>query len=221
MSFVLHCFIFFRGRTMATQEVPPGSQAEESSALDLPSSCDIKDYVLQRPSQEAHSEAFSSVETFSLPSSSDVDPDTSNLNIAQRDSCTSENFWFDPSVKGQPETKTEDDGLRKSLDRFYELFGHPPPASRNPLSASVCQCLSQKINDLKGQESQKYALRSFQMAQVIFNRDGCSVLQKHSRDTHFYPLEEGSESLDNETTTPGLSKDIIHFLLQQNIMKDP
>ncbi|XP_074173520.1 shieldin complex subunit 1 isoform X4 [Rhinolophus sinicus] len=62
------------GRTMATQEVPPGSQAEESSALDLPSSCDIRDYVLQRPSQEAHSEAFSSVETFSLPSSSDVDP---------------------------------------------------------------------------------------------------------------------------------------------------
>ncbi|XP_019500152.1 PREDICTED: uncharacterized protein C20orf196 homolog isoform X2 [Hipposideros armiger] len=210
-----------RTQTMATQEVTPGSQSEDSNALDLPSACDMRDYMMQRPSQEAHSEAFSSLETFSFPSSSDVDPDNSDLNIAQSDSWTSENFWLDPSVKGQPETKTEDDGLRKSLDRFYEMLGHPQPASRNPLSASVCQCLSQKINELKGQESQKYALRSLQMARVIFNRDGCSALQRHSRDTHFYPLGEGNMSLDNEKPIPGLSKDIIHFLLQQNVMKDP
>ncbi|XP_015452758.1 uncharacterized protein C20orf196 homolog [Pteropus alecto] len=204
---------------MATQEVTPGSQSEESSVLDLPSACDIRNYMLQRPSQEAHSEAFLSVEALSIPTSSDVEPDTSNLNTAQNDSWHSENFWLSPSVKGQPETKTEDDELRKSLDKFYEMFGHPQPASGNLLSASVCQCLSQKIDELKGQESQKYVLRSFQMARVIFNRDGCSVLQRHSRDTHFYPLER-SVSLDNETPTPGLSKDIINFLLQQNVMKD-
>lgn len=204
---------------MATQEVTPGSQSEESSVLDLPSACDIRNYMLQRPSQEAHSEAFLSVEALSIPTSSDVEPDTSNLNTAQNDSWNSENFWLSPSVKGQPETKTEDDELRKSLDKFYEMFGHPQPASGNLLSASVCQCLSQKIDELKGQESQKYVLRSFQMARVIFNRDGCSVLQRHSRDTHFYPLER-RVSLDNETLTPGLSKDIINFLLQQNVMKD-
>ncbi|XP_058540921.1 shieldin complex subunit 1 isoform X1 [Neofelis nebulosa] len=146
--------------------------------------------------------------------------DTSNLNSEQNDSWTSENFWLDPSVKGQVKTKAEDDGLRKSLDRFYEVFGCPQPASGNALSAAVCQCLSQKINELKGQESRKYALRSFQMARVIFNRDGCSVLQRHSRDVHFYPSGEGSVSLDDEKPTPGLSKDIIHFLLQQNVMKD-
>ncbi|XP_045301208.1 shieldin complex subunit 1 isoform X2 [Leopardus geoffroyi] len=146
--------------------------------------------------------------------------DTSNLNSEQNDSWTSENFWLDPSVKGQVKTKAEDDGLRKSLDRFYEVFGCPQPASGNALSAAVCQCLSQKINELKGQESQKYALRSFQMARVIFNRDGCSVLQRHSKDVHFYPSGEGSVSLDDEKPTPGLSKDIIHFLLQQNVMKD-
>ncbi|XP_039719705.1 shieldin complex subunit 1-like isoform X4 [Pteropus medius] len=204
---------------MATQEVTPGSQSEESSVLDLPSACDIRNYMLQRPSQEAHSEAFLSVEALSIPTSSDVEPDTSNLNTAQNDSWNSENFWLSPSVKGQPETKTEDDELRKSLDKFYEMFGHPQPASGNLLSASVCQCLSQKIDELKGQESQKYVLRSFQMARVIFNRDGCSVLQRHSRDTHFYPLER-SVSLDIETPTPGLSKDIINFLLRQNVMKD-
>ncbi|XP_066869179.1 shieldin complex subunit 1 isoform X4 [Kogia breviceps] len=146
---------------------------------------------------------------------------TSNLNTEQNDSWTSENSWLDPSVKGPPETKAEDAGLRKSLDKFYEVFGHPQPASGNSLSTSVYQCLSQKINELKGKENENYTLRSFQMARVIFNRDGCSILQKHSRDAHFYPTREGSASLEDEKLTPGLSKEIIHFLLQQNLMKDP
>lgn len=205
---------------MATPEVTLGSQSEESNVLDLPSACDIRDYMVQRPSQEAHSEALSSVEALSTPSS-DGDPETRNLNTAQNDSWTSENSWLDTSVKGQPETKTEDGGLRRSLDRLYEVFGCPQPASANPLSAGVCQCLSQRIRDLEDRESHKYALRSFQMARVIFNRDGCSVLQRHARDTDFYPRGEASVSLDDEKPTPGLSKDIIHFLLQQNVMKDP
>ncbi|XP_039080654.1 shieldin complex subunit 1 [Hyaena hyaena] len=205
---------------MATQEATPGSQSEESSALDLPTVNDIRDYVLQRPHQEPDSEPFSSVEALSSLCSSDLDPDINNLNSEQNDSWTSETFWLDPSVKGQVKTKAEDDGLRKSLDRFYEMFGHPQLASGDPLSASVCRCLSQKINKLKAQETRKYALRSFQMARVIFSRDGCSVLRKHSRAVHFYPLGEGGVSLDDEKPTPGLSKDIIHFLLQQNVMKD-
>ncbi|KAF5924914.1 hypothetical protein HPG69_008588 [Diceros bicornis minor] len=143
--------------------------------------------------------------------------DSSNLNAAQNDSWTSENFWLDLPVKGQPETKEEDDGLRKSLDRFYEMFGRPQPASGDPLSTSVCQCLSQKINELKGQENQKYALRSFQMARIILNQDGCSVLRRHSRDAHFYASGEGSVSLEDEKPIPGLSKEVLHFLLQQNI----
>ncbi|XP_054580425.1 shieldin complex subunit 1 [Eptesicus fuscus] len=206
---------------MATPQATPDSQSEESNTLELPSACDLRDYVLREPSQEAHSEAVSSAEGLSILSSSEVDPDSGHLNTTPSDSWASENFWLDPSVNGQPETKTEDEELRKSLDRLYEMFGHPQPASRNPLSASVCQCLSQKIHELQGQESQKYALRSFQMARVIFNRDGCSLLQRYSRDARFYPLGEGSQSLDDEKPTPGLSKDIIRFLLQQNVMEDP
>ncbi|XP_062959237.1 shieldin complex subunit 1 isoform X2 [Cynocephalus volans] len=235
--------------SMAAEEATPSSQEEEDSTLDLPSVCDIRDYVLQRPSPEANSESLSSGEFHSFPCSSDVDPDyrvrgteegvkekkvrsgagryslaqiqTSNINTEQNDSWASENFWLDPSVKGESETKEEEDGIRKSLDRFYEMFGHPKSGSGNTLSTSVCQCLSQKITELRDEESQKYALRSFQMARVIFNRDGCSILQRHSRDTHFYPLGEGSMSLDDEKPTPGLSKDIVRFLLQQNVMKDP
>ncbi|ELV13419.1 hypothetical protein TREES_T100004639 [Tupaia chinensis] len=206
---------------MATQENTPGSQSEESNVLDLPSTNDIRDYVLQRPSQEPNSEAFSSVEFLSFPCSSDVDPDTKSQNTEQNASWTFENFCLDPSVKSELETKEEDEELRKSLDRFYETFGHPQPVSRNSLSASVCQCLTQKITELRGQESQKYTLRCFQMARVIFNRDGCSALQRHSRDVRFYPLGEGSASLDDEKPTPGLSKDVVHFLLQKNVMKDP
>ncbi|KAM5303976.1 shieldin complex subunit 1 isoform 2-T3 [Glossophaga mutica] len=58
---------------MATQEGTPGSQSE-NSALELPSACDIRDYMLREASQEAPSEAVSSVEALSSPSSSEVDP---------------------------------------------------------------------------------------------------------------------------------------------------
>ncbi|XP_062059873.1 shieldin complex subunit 1 isoform X1 [Lepus europaeus] len=206
---------------MEAQEATPGSQSQESCVLDLPSACDIRDYVLQRSRQEPDSETFSSVEFHSFPCSSDVDPETDNLNTEPKDSWTSENFWLNSSVKRQSETEEEDDGLRKSLDTFYEAFGRLQPASGNPLTARVCQCLSEKIAELRGQESREYALRSFQMARVILSRDSCSILQRHARDAHFYPLGERSASLDDEKPIPGLSKDIIHFLLQQNVLKEP
>ncbi|XP_023593313.1 shieldin complex subunit 1 isoform X3 [Trichechus manatus latirostris] len=75
MPFILICFLFYCGRTMASQEATPSSQLEESNALDLPSACDIRDYVLQKPCQEANSEDFSSLEAFSFPCSSEVDPE--------------------------------------------------------------------------------------------------------------------------------------------------
>lgn len=59
---------------MATPQATPDSQSEESSTLELPSARDIRDYVLQERSQEAHSEAASSAEGLSILSSSEVDP---------------------------------------------------------------------------------------------------------------------------------------------------
>ncbi|XP_021110697.1 uncharacterized protein C20orf196 homolog isoform X2 [Heterocephalus glaber] len=202
---------------MAAAGSPPGD------SLDLPSASAVGDYVLllRRPGEGAGGESLSSAESHSVPCSSDIEPDSGNLNAEQKDSWICENLWPDSSAKSQLEAKKEDNGLRESLDRFYEVFSHPQPASGDPLLASVCQCLSQKIAELRGQGSQKYTLRSFQMARVIFNRDGCSVLRKHCRDTRFYPLREGSTALDEEKQTPGLSKAIIRFLLQQNVMKDP
>ncbi|KAK7807739.1 hypothetical protein U0070_026147 [Myodes glareolus] len=149
-----------------------------------------------------------------------VKSDSSSLNTERKGSWDSENFWLDPSTKGQLETSEEEDGLRTSLDRFYEAFARPLPDSGDQLSAPVCRCLSQAISELEGQESQKYTLRSFQMARVIFSRDGCSILQRHSRQTRFYPLEQGGNSLEDEEPTPGLSREIVHFLLEQNVMKD-
>lgn len=59
---------------MASQEVSPHCDSEESNDLNLPSAADMRDYVLQRSSQEVNSEAFSSLEALSLPCSSDVEP---------------------------------------------------------------------------------------------------------------------------------------------------
>ncbi|XP_017655353.1 shieldin complex subunit 1 isoform X2 [Nannospalax galili] len=60
---------------MEAQGATLGSQSTESCSLDLPTACYRSGYnALQRPSQEAQSEARSSVEPHSLFCSSDVDP---------------------------------------------------------------------------------------------------------------------------------------------------
>ncbi|XP_057637683.1 shieldin complex subunit 1 [Chionomys nivalis] len=206
---------------MESQADTPSSQSVESCSLNLPAACDFRGLeAAPEGSQGAGSKSLSSLDSHSFPCSSTADPDSSSLNTEQKGSWDSENFWLDPSAKGQLETSEEEDGLRKSLDRFYEAFAYPPPGSGDQLSAPVCRCLSQAISELEGQESQKYTLRSFQMARVIFSRDGCSILQRHSRETRFYPLEQGGNSLEGEEPTPGLSREIIRFLLEQNIMKD-
>ncbi|XP_062059876.1 shieldin complex subunit 1 isoform X3 [Lepus europaeus] len=68
---------------MEAQEATPGSQSQESCVLDLPSACDIRDYVLQRSRQEPDSETFSSVEFHSFPCSSDVDPESARSCICE------------------------------------------------------------------------------------------------------------------------------------------
>ncbi|XP_011238101.1 shieldin complex subunit 1 isoform X2 [Mus musculus] len=205
---------------MESQAATPSSLSGESCTLDLPAVCDTSSYEASQRVSQGSSNSLSSLESHPFLSSSTTDPDSNSLNTEQKGSWDSENFWLDPSSKGQLETNEEEDGLRKSLDRFYEAFAHPLPGSGDPLSASVCQCLSQTISELEGQESQRYALRSFQMAQVIFSRDGCSILQRHSRDTRFYPLEQEGSSVDDEEPTPGLSREVIRFLLEQTVMKD-
>ncbi|XP_060227918.1 shieldin complex subunit 1 isoform X3 [Meriones unguiculatus] len=228
---------------MESQESTPGSQSGESCSLDLPTARDIRGCEApQRAIPGASSQWPRSLESCSFPCSSTADSEfltlliwrnaennqpncsrfcsspflqsgSNSLSAEQKDSWDSET-WHDPSVKGQLETCEEDDGLRKSLDRFYEAFARPLTGAEDQLSAPVCQCLSQTISELQGQESKKYSLRSFQMARVIFNRDGCSVLQRHSRETRFYPLERGGSSVDDEEPIPGLSREIIHFLLE-------
>ncbi|XP_056679476.1 shieldin complex subunit 1 [Monodelphis domestica] len=144
--------------------------------------------------------------------------EASNLNSEQNDAGTSEDFWLNHSMANQPEP-VKDDGLRKSLDHFYEVYGQALPPPEDALSTAVSRRLSQKITELSSQESQKYALHSFQMAQVILNRDGYSVIQSHCKDVHFYPLEEGNASQDTQKPTPGLSTDVISFLLKESKTK--
>ncbi|XP_036605852.1 shieldin complex subunit 1 [Trichosurus vulpecula] len=205
-----------RLRAMEGQKTASDHCSEESSNfLDLSPTYDIAQQLQRKPRHEASSETSSSVD---IPASFPLDSEASNLNSGQNDPGTSENFWLNHSMANQPETM-EDGGLRKSLDHFYEVYGQTLPPPRDGLSKAVSHRLSQKITELTSQETQKYALRSFQMAQVILNRDGYSVIQNHSKDVHFYPLEEGNASLDKEKPTPGLSKDVISFLLKENKMK--
>ncbi|XP_074065605.1 shieldin complex subunit 1 [Macrotis lagotis] len=188
---------------------------DSSNILDLSPNYDIAQQLQVKAGHEASSETSGSMD---ILASFSLDSESSNLNSRQNDPGTSENFWLNYSMTSQPQTM-EDNGLRKSLDHFYEVYGQALPPPRDALSVEASHRLSQKVTELTRKESQKYALRSFQMAQVILNRDGYSVIQNHSKEVHFYPEEGGNASLDKEKPTPGLSKDVISFLLKKNEMK--
>ncbi|XP_038606860.1 secretogranin-1 isoform X2 [Tachyglossus aculeatus] len=202
---------------MEGQETTPSYQSEGSSLLDLPSAYDITDRILQTRGAGAISEASSSVENLGSLNSLAEYSNASNPNSEPNDPGTSEDFWLNDSSTAESGKKKED-GLRKSLDRFYETFGQAwfPPG--DPLSEAAVRCLDHQITTLASQESKKYALRCFQMARVILNRDGYSVLQRTSKQTLVSPLGGEAVSPDRAKSTPGLSKDVARFLSDQIAM---
>ncbi|XP_058143515.1 shieldin complex subunit 1 [Dasypus novemcinctus] len=192
------------------------SQSDGSSALTLPSSWDVKDYVLREPSQGA-GEASGSEDGPSFPCSSDVDPDSSNPNTGQSDPWAAEGSWLDPSARGHPEAGEEGAGLRAALDRFYAAPGQPL-ALGSPLAASVCHRLSRKIAELEARGGPAYALRRLQVARVVLSHDARPA---RPRARGFYPQGAGGASPREEKPTPGLSKDVLRFLLQQSAVGGP
>ncbi|KFP69920.1 Uncharacterized protein C20orf196, partial [Acanthisitta chloris] len=108
----------------------------------------------------------------------------------------------------------EDPDIRKSLDDFYEMYCRSHPGRIDPTYEAASQCLSQKISELASQDGTKYALCCLQMAQLVLNRDGCKIFPNHPPTACFSkPAEE--VMLEDRRRTPGLSDDILQFLLKQ------
>lgn len=108
----------------------------------------------------------------------------------------------------------EDPSIRDSLDGFYKMYCRKQPERKDPTYEAASQCLSQKISELKQKGGTKYVSRCLQMAQLVLNRDGCKIFPNHPPSACFSKPAEGEVLLENRRT-PGLSDDILQFLLKQ------
>ncbi|KFQ24307.1 Uncharacterized protein C20orf196, partial [Merops nubicus] len=109
----------------------------------------------------------------------------------------------------------EDTSIRKSLDGFYKTHCKERPDRMDPTYKAASQCLSQKISELAKQNGTKYTSRCLQMAQVVLNRDGCKIFPNYPTTACFSKPAEGEVMLENRSKTPGLSDDVLQFLLKQ------
>ncbi|XP_058276014.1 shieldin complex subunit 1 isoform X2 [Hirundo rustica] len=109
----------------------------------------------------------------------------------------------------------EDPSIRDSLDGFYKMYCRKQPERKDPTYEAASRCLSQKISELEQKEGTKYASRCLQMAQLVLNRDGCKIFPNHPPSACFSKAAEGEVLLENRRRIPGLSDDILQFLLKQ------
>ncbi|NXV44383.1 SHLD1 protein, partial [Uria aalge] len=209
---------------MEGKETSPSRHSEESSILDLPSVCDLAERFLPPHSSENSEELFCSVDTFpSLPTGNSFCLSTCSffsqyvIYLGRLCEPTEPN---DAALSWMYENDSaEDTSVRKSLDGFYKMYCKKRPDRMDPTYKAASQCLSQKISELANRDGTKYALRCLQMAQVVMNRDGCKIFPNHPTTACFSKPDEGEVVLEDRKKTPGLSDDILQFLLKQTQAK--
>ncbi|XP_061478477.1 shieldin complex subunit 1 isoform X2 [Rhineura floridana] len=109
--------------------------------------------------------------------------------------------------------------IRKSLDKFYGACCQKKSSGGSPAYEVASQCLSVKIADLADKEGMKYAQKSLQIAQMVLNQDENQVFPQHSSSTCFSIPTKASVTLEEGKQMPGLSDDVLRFILKQNVTK--
>ncbi|NWU98784.1 SHLD1 protein, partial [Upupa epops] len=194
--------------------------SEESRVLDLPSVCDLAECFLLPHSSEDREEFFPSVDTFPSPvtvSASFSARNSEEVNVrcypqAERCESTENNNHAPPWM--YEHDGAEDTRIRKSLDGFYKMYCEKQPDRMDPTYEAASWCLSQKISELANMGGTKYASRCLQMAHVVLNRDGCKIFPDHPHNSCFSKPTEGEVVLEDRRM-PGLSDDVLQFLLKQ------
>ncbi|KAM6082966.1 shieldin complex subunit 1 isoform 2-T5 [Chlamydotis macqueenii] len=214
---------------MEGKETSLSHHSEESSILDLPSVCDLAECFLPPHSSENSEELFHSVDTFpSAPTGESHLPSAVPVSFSAGGS-EKANVRCYPKAELCEPTKPDNDALswmyehdsaedtsiRKSLDGFYKMYCKKRPDRMDPTYEAASRCLSQKISELADRDGTRYASRCLQMAQVILNRDGCKVFPNHPTTACFSKPAEEEVLLGDIKRTPGLSDDVLQFLLKE------
>ncbi|KAM9017676.1 shieldin complex subunit 1 isoform 2-T2 [Ara ararauna] len=215
--------------TMERKEVSPSPHPEESSVLDLPSLCDLAEHFLPSYSSENSEELFRSLDTFPSPPTGESSlssavsagfaagvSEEANVRCHPEAGLCEPTKPIDAVVSSMYEhDNAEDTNIRKSLDVFYKMYCKKRPDRTDPTYEAASQCLSQKISQLANRDGTKYVSRCLQMAQVVLNRDGCKIFPNHPTTSCFSKPTEAEVVLEDIKRTPGLSSDVLQFLLKQ------
>ncbi|NXW47702.1 SHLD1 protein, partial [Nyctiprogne leucopyga] len=206
---------------MEGKETSPSHHSEESSLFDLPPVCDLTECFLPPHSSENSEELFRSVDTFpSLPtvpgSFSAGGSEEANVRCYPKAELCEPAEPNDAALSWMYEHDgAGDTSVRKSLDGFYNMYCRKRPDRMDPTYEAASRCLSQQISELANRDGAKYVSRCLQMAQVVLNRDGCKIFPNHPTTACFSKPTEGEVVLEDRKRTPGLSDDILQFLLKQ------
>lgn len=204
------------------------SHTSESSVLDLPSVCDLAEHFLPPHSSENSQELYPSGDVFPSPPTGESNPSSAAPAACSAEgseeanvSCYLKAGLCEPSEPNDvlswmsEHGGGEDPSIRASLDGFYKMYCRKQPEREDPTYEAASRCLSQKISELEQKDGTKYVSRCLQMAQLVLNRDGCKIFPNHPPSACFSKPAEGEVLLENRRRTPGLSDDVLQFLLKQ------
>ncbi|XP_054840547.1 shieldin complex subunit 1 [Eublepharis macularius] len=222
---------------MERSEIASSYQSEESSLLDIPCAITEKSFLVNL--SPGRSSTSSSVNAFVSPSSTTLDTDPDSVIFEEHTtgpdrnvwpkSCekTDSSHWMNPEPfqanehlpAWTPEQKDEESTIKKSLDTFYSTCCPKKQFGGSPALESASQSISAKIAELGNREGTRYALRSLWVAQSVLNRDGNKVFPRHSSGACFSATAESTANVEKGKKIPGLSDDVLQFLLKQSVMK--
>ncbi|XP_067844499.1 shieldin complex subunit 1-like [Heptranchias perlo] len=106
--------------------------------------------------------------------------------------------------------------IAQTMEDFFKDAGQRKLVESNPVSEQIAHLLTSKISQLKEERGGQYLLRSFQMALVLFNRHGAKIFQKGNfENLHFSSSVNSAVDSAEFNPMPGLSKDVVNFILQK------
>ncbi|XP_056423787.1 shieldin complex subunit 1-like isoform X2 [Hyla sarda] len=184
-------------QSVFVQDLSPRSWEEEFSST-VTSASSLKNTGLRKNSCDNNEEQQLEDENSQLvPQSSDA------FTVTQQSAATLNSFHKLETTQGRNDVR-----IATSLDAFYKQ------SSWSVKKDTLSDQLSEKISDLS-RKQHLYALRSFQLGKIVLNQEGEKILQNCSSNSFFSP-----EQNKNTTPVPGLSKDVVSFIMDQK-KKDP
>ncbi|XP_016851298.2 shieldin complex subunit 1 isoform X1 [Anolis carolinensis] len=214
-------------------------QSEESSLLDIPCVVTAEDFALiSSPGRKG--EIPSSVDEFVSLTSTSIDTEPNSTDFMEYTTGGGVTLWPRSCVKAEStncvnseqfhnselplswayEQKNEGEtAIRKSLEMFYGTCCQRMPFGGSPAFEAASQSVSTKIAELAGKEGTEYTLKSLRVAQMVLNREREKMFPQHSSDACFSTATKAGFGLEEAKDVPGLSDDILQFILKQKTTK--